>query len=188
MDSEQYPEFRLGNVLMTSFTATLSERYGDAIERVPTPQRLVDWFRVHDLQVASCSETELEVSRDLRESIHLVATAVAANDALPLEELLLINQCSESGSASPELTSAGTMRWRLHTESVSDALAVICMNTVSVLSGERGGRLALCASQTCQAAFFDTSRNRTRRWCDMNTCGNREKKARFLANKRAQRN
>jgi predicted RNA-binding Zn ribbon-like protein len=30
----------------------------------------------------------------------------------------------------------------------------------------------------------DTSRGYTRKWCDMNTCGNREKKARFLANKR----
>ncbi|WP_442965842.1 CGNR zinc finger domain-containing protein [Pseudonocardia sp. HH130630-07] len=44
--------------------------------------------------------------------------------------------------------------------------------------------MALCASPTCRAAFFDTSRSRNRRWCDMNICGNREKKARFLANKR----
>jgi predicted RNA-binding Zn ribbon-like protein len=41
--------------------------------------------------------------------------------------------------------------------------------------------LALCASPTCQAAFFDTSQSRTRKWCDMNTCGNRQKKARFNA-------
>ncbi len=29
-------------------------------------------------------------------------------------------------------------------------------------TGERDGRLALCASPTCRAAFFDTSRSRTR--------------------------
>src|SRR5947208_6338891 len=40
------------------------------------------------------------------------------------------------------------------------------------------GKLALCASPTCQAAFFETSQSRTRKWCDMNTCGNRQKKAR----------
>jgi predicted RNA-binding Zn ribbon-like protein len=44
--------------------------------------------------------------------------------------------------------------------------------------------LALCASPTCRAAFFDTSQSRTRKWCDMNTCGNRQKKARFNANQR----
>ncbi|MFC6161758.1 CGNR zinc finger domain-containing protein [Kribbella jiaozuonensis] len=43
-------------------------------------------------------------------------------------------------------------------------------------SDRRRGRLALCASPTCQAAFFDTSQSRTRKWCDMNTCGNRQKK------------
>jgi predicted RNA-binding Zn ribbon-like protein len=37
---------------------------------------------------------------------------------------------------------------------------------------------------TCQAAFFDTSQSRTRKWCDMNTCGNRQKKARFTASRR----
>jgi predicted RNA-binding Zn ribbon-like protein len=42
----------------------------------------------------------------------------------------------------------------------------------------------LCASPTCRAAFFDTSQSRTRKWCEMNTCGNRQKKARFNANQR----
>ncbi len=44
-----FPDFRLGNVLATSFTATLTERRGDAVERIPTPQRLVDWLAVNGL-------------------------------------------------------------------------------------------------------------------------------------------
>ena len=50
-----FPDFRLGNVLATSFTGTLSERHGDAVERIPTPQRLVDWFAVSGLAVDSCT-------------------------------------------------------------------------------------------------------------------------------------
>ncbi|WP_236572254.1 MULTISPECIES: CGNR zinc finger domain-containing protein [unclassified Nocardiopsis] len=56
-------------------------------------------------------------------------------------------------------------------------------DAISVISGERDGRLALCASPTCRTAFCDTSRSRTRRWCEMNTCGNRQKKASFNAHK-----
>jgi hypothetical protein len=41
-----FPDFRLGSVLATSFTATLTERCGDRVERIPTPQRLVDWLAV----------------------------------------------------------------------------------------------------------------------------------------------
>ena len=51
----EFPDFRLGNVLATSFTATLTERHGDAVERIPTPQRLVDWLAVNGLAVDSCT-------------------------------------------------------------------------------------------------------------------------------------
>ena len=64
---------------------------------------------------------------------------------------------------------------------VEDALGVIAADAISIIAGERDGKLALCASPTCRAAFFDTSQSRTRKWCDMNTCGNRQKKARFNA-------
>ncbi len=67
---------------------------------------------------------------------------------------------------------------------MEDALGVIAADAIGIIAGARDGRLALCASPTCRAAFFDTSRSRTRRWCDMNTCGNREKKARFNASHR----
>ncbi|SCE15728.1 CGNR zinc finger domain-containing protein, partial [Streptomyces sp. OspMP-M43] len=75
-------------------------------------------------------------------------------------------------------------RWRLASSSVEDALSVVAADAVDVISGVRDGRLALCASPTCRAAFFDTSQSRTRKWCDMNTCGNRQKKARFNAGRR----
>ena len=36
-------------------------------------------------------------------------------------------------------------------------------------------RLTVCASPDCRWAFFDTTRNHSRRWCDMAGCGNRAK-------------
>jgi predicted RNA-binding Zn ribbon-like protein len=37
----------------------------------------------------------------------------------------------------------------------------------------------LCADASCAWLFLDTTRNRTRRWCDMKECGNRNKVRRF---------
>lgn len=37
------------------------------------------------------------------------------------------------------------------------------------------GRLKICPAEDCQWAFFDRSRNRSRTWCSMRVCGNREK-------------
>ena len=181
----EFPGFRLGSVLATSFTGTLSERHGDAVERIPTPQRLVDWLAVNGLAVDSCTTAQLALARELRESIHVSATAAASQDALPASAVQVINDRSIQGRAAAVLTSEGNRRWRLSSAScVEDALGVIAADAISILAGERDGRLALCASPTCQAAFFDTSQSRTRRWCDMNTCGNRQKKARFIAKQR----
>ncbi|MGW6023390.1 CGNR zinc finger domain-containing protein [Streptomyces sp. NPDC055099] len=181
----EFPDFRLGRVLATSFTATLTERRGDAVERIPTPHRLVDWLAVSGLAVDSCTTTQLELARKLRESIHVAATAAATQAPLPTAAVKVINDCSVQGRAAAVLTPEGERRWQLSSAScVEDALSVIAADAISIIAGERDGKLALCASPTCQAAFFDTSQSRTRRWCDMNTCGNRQKKARFHAKER----
>ena len=183
--SARFPDFRLGKVLATSFTGTLSERHGDPVERIPTPGRLVDWLTVSGLAVESATAAQLDRARELREAIHEAATAAAQQDPLPAAAVEVINDFSTQGRASAVLTPEGGRRWRLSSASaVDDALGVTAADAISVLAGERDGKLSLCASPTCRAAFFDTSQSRSRRWCDMGTCGNREKKARFLANQR----
>lgn len=40
-------------------------------------------------------------------------------------------------------------------------------------------RLKACTDDGCQWAFFDATRNRSRTWCSMEECGNREKTRRY---------
>jgi predicted RNA-binding Zn ribbon-like protein len=40
-------------------------------------------------------------------------------------------------------------------------------------------RLKACTDNGCQWAFYDTTRNRSRTWCSMEECGNREKTRRY---------
>lgn len=46
-------------------------------------------------------------------------------------------------------------------------------------------RLKLCAADDCQLAFYDTSKNRSRHWCSMGVCGNRQKTRNYRARRRA---
>ena len=180
-----FPDFRPGSVLSTAFTGTLTERCGEPVERIPVPIRLVDWLAMNGLAVEACTGAQLDLARELREAIHLAATAAAVEDTLPTSAVRAINDHSIRGKAAAVLTAEGDRRWQLSsTSSVEDALGVIAADAIDVIAGERDGKLALCASPTCRAAFFDTSQSRSRKWCDMNTCGNRQKKARFAANRR----
>ncbi len=46
---------------------------------------------------------------------------------------------------------------------------------------QQGDRVKRCAGEACVLYFLDTSRNGTRRWCSMETCGARAKSARHYA-------
>src|SRR5882757_2741838 len=143
----EFPDFRLGSVLATSFTGTLSERHGNAVERIPTPHRLIDWLAVNGLAVDSCTTAQLDLARELRESIHAAATAAAAQDALPASAVQVINDRSAQGRPSAVLTPEGERRWLLgSTTRLDDALSVIAADAISIIAGERDGKLALCAS------------------------------------------
>ncbi|HEX5829757.1 MAG TPA: CGNR zinc finger domain-containing protein [Gemmatimonadaceae bacterium] len=66
---------------------------------------------------------------------------------------------------------------------VGDAFAGLLIPIVesaadSLILGELA-RVRRCAADDCTLVFHDASRNGRRRWCDMTTCGNRAKAARF---------
>jgi predicted RNA-binding Zn ribbon-like protein len=50
-----------------------------------------------------------------------------------------------------------------------------------LLSDDLRGRLRRCGADHCDWIFLDFSRRQNRRWCDMATCGNREKAKRHYA-------
>jgi hypothetical protein len=52
--------------------------------------------------------------------------------------------------------------------------AVLAAATRLAVLGE-WERVKICPADECRLAFFDRSRNRSRTWCSMQVCGNREK-------------
>ncbi len=54
-----------------------------------------------------------------------------------------------------------------------------------LLTGPARDHVGECGGRDCTWLFLDTSRNRKRRWCDMKSCGNREKARRHYERARA---
>ena len=63
----------------------------------------------------------------------------------------------------------------------------VIRSAADLLVSEELNRVKKCADSTCGWLFLDTSRNRSRRWCDMRDCGNRAKASRFYKKKVAKR-
>jgi predicted RNA-binding Zn ribbon-like protein len=54
-------------------------------------------------------------------------------------------------------------------------LAYVLAAVAEAMADGSWSRLKACRSDTCQWAFVDHARNRSRQWCDMSVCGNRQK-------------
>ena len=63
----------------------------------------------------------------------------------------------------------------------------IARSAADLLVSSEVQRVRRCAGENCDWLFLDTTRNRSRRWCDMRTCGNRAKARRSYARKKAVR-
>jgi predicted RNA-binding Zn ribbon-like protein len=60
-------------------------------------------------------------------------------------------------------------------------LWLLAQSVSDILLSADAARVRTCAVDTCRWLFLDTSKNHTRRWCNMKVCGNRMKARRFQA-------
>ena len=60
-------------------------------------------------------------------------------------------------------------------------LWILSISTGRLLLSDEMRLLRACDKPDCRWLFLDTSKNHTRRWCDMKICGNRMKARRFKA-------
>jgi predicted RNA-binding Zn ribbon-like protein len=60
-------------------------------------------------------------------------------------------------------------------DGVAGALAAVLVPVAAAAADGSWERVKACRADDCQWAFYDASRNRSGRWCDMAVCGNRTK-------------
>jgi predicted RNA-binding Zn ribbon-like protein len=79
----------------------------------------------------------------------------------------------------------GGVEWAWCEVEVATPLWMLAEAATRLLTSEEMALLRACDSPTCRWLFVDTSKNHSRRWCDMKVCGNRIKARRFYRRERA---
>ena len=102
----------------------------------------------------------------------------------------LINALLSETGASPQIVAHDGRGPHLHvsrpTSPLADRMAAhFAMGLAWLVVAGESGRVRSCESPTCQQVFVDFSRNRSRRYCDSRTCGNRLHVAAYRARKHA---
>ncbi len=102
----------------------------------------------------------------------------------------LVNSLVAEAPMSPRLSEHDGYGWHLHyfapSASLAEHLAVDGGVAIAhvVTTGETD-RLRVCEAPDCEAVLVDLSRNRSKRYCDARSCGNRLNVAAYRERKRA---
>lgn len=163
-------------------TAPDDDTTADGLVDVPA---LGDFVRGHDISdVGVLSELDLTAVRKVRGRF---AEVFAASD--PRMAAGVINDLVAAAGTTPRLTDHDGYDWHMHYfapgASIADHLAADCGMALAffVVAGEQE-RLRRCEAPDCRRAFIDLSRNRSRRYCDSRTCGNRLHVAAYRARRK----
>lgn len=123
------------------------------------------------------AERALRRAIELRESIYRIFTAIAAGAAPSAQDLHGLNRALGDALRHLGVARAGAaFGWIWEEDSLAfDRMLWPILRSAAELLVRGDPIVRQCASETCTWLFLDRSRNRSRRWCDMKSCGNREK-------------
>lgn len=119
----------------------------------------------------------------LREAVFHSLSAVAGGKTPAPADLEPINRELSAALNSGELTPTSTgftLQWKTDAARLDGFLPPIARSVADLLTTGDLDRVGICPGEDgCGWLFYDTSRNHSRHWCSMGSCGNRAKAKRY---------
>jgi predicted RNA-binding Zn ribbon-like protein len=148
----------------------------DPDDRLRSPRDLTRWLREHELLPAGvvAGEADLTHALEVRESVR---SLLAANHGEPVDDRAIesLRRASERAGLGLAFHEDGTSALEPASDGVDAALGRLLAEVNVAMVDGTWGRLKICPADDCRWAFYDHSRNHSRRWCSMSACGNRAK-------------
>jgi predicted RNA-binding Zn ribbon-like protein len=125
--------------------------------------------------------------RELREALAETLYAAVAERSPSGSSVRKLEACLNEARAQQQLHWEGAkLEWKLaQSPSLRVPLWLLTLSAGQLITSDQMRSLRECGNDECRWLFLDTSKNHTRRWCDMKICGNRMKARRFKAQHRA---
>jgi predicted RNA-binding Zn ribbon-like protein len=114
----------------------------------------------------------------LREALFRIFTAVAQGASPEDEDLNMLNSALSEAMCHVRIvpqTGGFQWDWTAGPENLDRVLWPVVRAAADLLTSDELSETRVCASESCKWLFLDTSKNHSRRWCNMKTCGNRAK-------------
>jgi predicted RNA-binding Zn ribbon-like protein len=189
----------VGSELALDFTNTSSGRgHHTHLEHLRTAENVVAWARHAKVLAPADGEWMLSaLSADeglamrflkralaLREIIYALAVEVSARRRAPPDSVEALAHIHAACIAKARLTPHGAgfvWSWAPQEAPIEAVLGPIALSALTLLTQADLSRIKQCQGDHCGWLFLDTTKNKSRRWCEMEVCGNRAKQKRHLS-------
>jgi predicted RNA-binding Zn ribbon-like protein len=123
----------------------------------------------------------LDGARALRETLHALFSAVAQGKA-PAGAVLseLATQLGAGYAQARLVFQDGALQWAPEpVAGLADVTHELARAAARLVASSTLSHVRACAADDCRWWFVDATKNHSRRWCEMKTCGNRAKLRRY---------
>jgi predicted RNA-binding Zn ribbon-like protein len=182
----------VGGNLSIDFTNTVNSRWsGEVRDKFSGYRDLVAWSRQADIireeevlrlleeaeRNPNAAKEALAEAIELREVIYRLFEAVALERTPSGADTKLFNKklAEAMNHARIEPLSEGFAWVWEESDALDRMMWPISRSAADLLTSHELERVRTCGANDCGWLFLDTSRNGSRRWCDMSDCGNRAK-------------
>ncbi len=135
-------------------------------------------------------EGEFRRAIEFRESLRGMIERVAGGGEVRREEIEEINVVLRGRRGYTQVVRSGEGfegRFVAERGGESGAISPVAQSAAELLAGGDLSRIKKCENPECTLHFYDTSKNRSRRWCSMAACGNVMKARAHYRRRRHQR-
>lgn len=183
----RHPFVFIGENLSVDLVNTVKMVNHQLTDLLDSPAALQEWADAVGVAVGELSQDYPRIVR-LRDLLSLLYREYLEARYLAFSTLAAFNQFLVEAGVHPALTidAQGVPAVHMTAHPPSPLVAAVVESALALLSNpEQRERLKRCENPACVLLFVDRSKNRTRRWCDMDTCGNRLKASRHYQRQRA---
>jgi predicted RNA-binding Zn ribbon-like protein len=194
--------FNAGRLCLDFANTVRSRPSSDRLDLIGSYEDLLGWARQATIltpgEAAVLADTArqgpraagdaLAQARLLRESMYAVFSARAAGLPAPPVDLQTLNRAIGRAMTHGGLTAAGARfewGWPDSVLGLDRVSWWVARSAAELLTSPDLTLVRECASYDCGWLFMDSTKNRSRRWCDMRVCGNRAKSRRHCERRRA---
>lgn len=152
------------------------------LQRILTEEVATALRTVAATRAPECAALMMQV-RDLRRAIRTLLSSSVVDS----ESLITITTARRRCGAHEVVELVGsrvTTRCDVPADDLSLPLCALLRSAAGILDSGSQARVRRCADESCGRLFIDESRNRSRRWCDMASCGNLAKVRRYRQRQR----